>query len=160
MNRYTSILLFPLFLFCGCSDQSSRPSDLPPLFPCTVLILQDGKPLEGAFVEFHAVTEQKYQPAAFTDASGNAVILTYGFSGVPSGTYKVTVIRNIDDDHVYRTDADGEQALVSYNIYKTVEDLYSSVETTPFEIEVISKRVQETFDVGKAIKVLLRRGGG
>jgi len=120
------------------------------------LIIQDGKPLEGAIVEFHALTDQKYRPSAYTDTAGNAVILTYGFSGAPAGKYKVTVTRNIDANHVYRANTDGEQVLLSYDIYKTVEDLYSSVETTPLEIEIISRKVQKTFDIGEGINVKLR----
>jgi hypothetical protein len=120
------------------------------------LIIQDGKPLEGAIVEFHAQTDQTYRPSAYTDTTGNAVILMYGFFGAPAGKYKVTVTRNIDANHVYRTNTGGEQVLLSHDIYKTVEDLYSRVETTPLEIEIISKKVQKTFDVGEAINVKLR----
>ena len=91
MNRHKYLfLLFSTLLLCGCGD-SSRPKDLPSLFSCSVLVIQDGKPLEEARVEFHTEGEQKYVPAAYTDASGIAVMQTHGFPGAPAGKYKITL---------------------------------------------------------------------
>ena len=153
MNRYQYLLLpvLPL-LFCGCGD-SSRPKDLPSLYPCTILVIQDDKPLEEARVELHAEGEQKYVPVAYTDASGIAVIQTHGFSGAPVGKYKITVSKNIEDDIVYQTDEYGEQAVASYNVYKTVGDQHSSAATTPHEVEVSRSTPRIEINVGNAVKI-------
>ena len=151
MKRYRYTVLFSLLVVCGCQD-SSRPKDMPPLFPCTVSVIQSGKPFEGAFVEFHAKGEQKYRPATYTDADGNAVMQTYGFPGVPAGKYTITVRKNIDDDIVYRTDEAGIEVIVSSNTYKLVDDKYSKVETSPHEIEMTSKKVLVSIDVGEAVR--------
>jgi len=105
--RYTYILLLPLLFLFGCSDSSDRPSDMPPLYPCTVSVIQGGSPLEGAVVTFHSDTEQKYRPVAYTGADGKAVMQTYGFPGVPTGKYKITVSKVVEDDIVYGTDENG-----------------------------------------------------
>ena len=158
MYRYKYLLLLSLFMFCGCSD-ASRPGDLPQLFPCVISVMQGGKPLAEALVEFHAESEQKYRPSAFADVEGNAVMRTYGFPGVPAGKYKITISKTIEDDFVYRTGDTDEQIIVSSNTYKTVEDLYSSVETTPHEIEITStsKGKPVTLDVGEAMRTKIRK---
>ena len=158
MYRYRYLLLLSLFVFCGCSD-ASRPGDLPQLFPCVVSVTQGGKPLEEALVEFHAESEQKYRPSAFAGAEGDAVMRTYGFPGVPAGKYKITISKTIEDDFVYRTGDADEQIIVSSKTYKTVEDLYSNVETTPHAIEITptSKRTLITLDVGEAVKIQIKK---
>ena len=147
--------LFPLFstlLLCGCGD-SSRPKDLPSLFSCTVLVIQDGKPLEEARVELHTEGEQKYVPVAYTNESGIAVMQTHGFPGAPIGKYKITVSKNIEDDIVYQTDENGEQVVASYNAYKTIEDQHSSVAKTPHGVEVVGRNTpQVEVNVGKVVK--------
>ena len=152
--RYTYILLLPLLFLFGCAD-SDRPSDMPKLYPCTVSVIQGGSPLEGAIVTFHSDTEQKYRPVAYTGTDGNAVMLTYGFPGVPTGKYKITVSKVVDDDFVYGTDEDGMEIIVSSNTYRLVEETHSKVETTPHEIETTTKRGQITLDVGAPVRVRL-----
>jgi hypothetical protein len=76
-------ILFSLTLFCtlfsvsGCKD-SSRPEDLPKLFPCVITITQEGKPLEEASVELVATDQNnaKYKSLSITDAEGRAVMST------------------------------------------------------------------------------------
>ena len=152
MNKHKYLfLLFSTLLLCGCGD-SSRPKDLPTLFSCTVLVIQDGKPLDEARVEFHTEGGQKYVPVAYTDESGIAVMQTHGFPGAPAGKYKITVSKNIEDDVVYKTDENGEQAVASYNAYKTVEDQHSSMATTPHEVEVNRNTPRVEVNTGNAVK--------
>jgi len=156
MSRHTYILLLPFLFLFGCAD-SDRPSDMPKLYPCTVSVIQGGSPLEGAIVTFHSDSEQKYRPVAYTGTDGNAVMLTYGFPGVPTGKYKITVSKVVDDDFVYGADEDGMEIIVSSNTYRLVEETHSKVETTPHEIETTTKRGQITLDVGAPVRV---RAGG
>jgi hypothetical protein len=154
MQKITIALILAVISLTGCSNVS-RPGDLPQLFPCTISVIQDGQPLEGAFVEFHAKDgEPKYRPTAYTGADGNAVMLTYGFSGVPAGKYKVTISKLVDDDFVYRTDEAGIQVIVSSNTYRLVESRYSDPATTPHEIEITGKKMPPvSFDVGKVVRI-------
>jgi hypothetical protein len=147
-----------LLFVTGCGNVS-QPKDLPPLFPCTITITQDGKPLGNAVVKFIASEDNtaKYKPVAITGEDGKVIVSTYGFSGAPVGKYKVVVIKNIDDDIISKTDDAGEQVIVSYKTYRTVEKRFSETKTTPLEIEITSKskRVEKTFDVGKPVKEFL-----
>jgi hypothetical protein len=152
------VLVVVLLFIIGCGD-SSRPKDLPKLFPCTVIVTQDGKPLDEAVVKL--ITQEdnatKYKPVAITGKDGKVIVSTYGFPGVPVGKYKVVIIKNIDDDIISKIDDADEQVIVSYKTYRTVEKIFSEPETTPFEIEVTpqSKSIEKTFDVGKSIKKLI-----
>ena len=152
--RYTFILLLPLLFLSGCSE-SSRPSDLPPLFPCTVSVTQGGGPLAGAYVELVSPDSPKYRPSAATDESGNAAIMTYGYPGAPVGKYKIIVRKSIEDDIVMGKDEYGEDAVVSSNRYSVVADIHGDASRSPHEVEVTasSKGVQTTIDVGDAIRV-------
>lgn len=143
-------------LFAGCSGDSSRPKDLPPLFPAEITITQQGTPLAGATVALVAFggTSSVYYPAGITDESGKAVISTYGFNGAPAGTYKVTVRKTIVDDVKKVIDAYGDMVDGIGIEYRTVERQYSDAETTPHEIEIVGKSTPPAlFDVGKPVKI-------
>jgi len=153
MSSYRYLFLLPVFLFLGCSD-SLRPSDLPPLFPCTITVTQGGVPLSGAFVALVSLEPQKYRPTAVTDADGNAVMLTYGHPGAPAGRYKIVVRKTIEDNIVMGINEYGEQAVISSNRFETVYARYSNAETTPHEIEVTTRgRTRITIDVGEPVRV-------
>jgi hypothetical protein len=154
-------ICFSLFtvILTGCGN-SSRPEDLPKLYPCVILVTQDDTPLPDAVVKLVLQTETaaKYQSVATTGADGTATLMTYGFPGVPLGKYKAVVTKNIEDDVVYRTGDAGERVFVSSNRYKMVEDKFSDVNTTPFEIEITpqSRKVPISLDAGKPIKVKMK----
>ncbi|MDR1491543.1 MAG: carboxypeptidase-like regulatory domain-containing protein [Planctomycetaceae bacterium] len=150
-----SMAILTASLIAGCQDQS-RPADLPTLFPCAILITQDGKPLDGAVVELVPVdaANAKYRASSATDADGKAVLTTYGFDGVPAGRYKVCVWKTVVEGVKQFTNADGETVNTNGVDYQTVEPQYSSAETTPHEINIADKKTPLiSFDVGKPIKV-------
>jgi hypothetical protein len=119
--------------------------------------MQEGNPLPDAVVKLLPQAEEKakYQSIATTGADGTAALSTYGFPGVPEGKYKAVVIKNMEDDIVYRTDEAGEKVLVSSNRYRMVEEKFSDEKTTPFEIDITPKDQATPFllDAGKAIHV-------
>jgi len=125
----------------GCGN-SSRPGDLPPLYPFVVTITQEGNPLQGASVMLIPMegTQAKYQASANTDSNGKATLVTYGFDGVPVGKYKVCIRKVVSDEN---TGAE----------FQTVERQFGLPESTPHEIEITGKKMPPTtFEVGKAIR--------
>jgi hypothetical protein len=150
------ILSVMLIAFSSCNN-NPQPDDLPKLYPCTITITQDGKPLDSAAVELVAADQSntKYKSATQTNAEGKAVMSTYGYNGTPAGKYKVIVSKKVDEDLVYAPNTSGGQDVVSYKTYQTVETKYYDAKTTPHEIEITGKEksVKATFDVGKPIKV-------
>lgn len=161
MKKFIIPLMLTIVSFIGCGKGDSRPKDLPPLFPCVVMITQDGQPLGGATVSFEPVdtANAKYQASSVTDETGKAVATTYGFNGIPAGKYKVCVWKTLTEGVMQVTNSDGETVNTPGTEYKTIDPLYSEAHTTPHEIEVTNKKASpHSFDVGKPVKI--RRGGG
>lgn len=133
----------------GCKDKS-RPADLPEdMSPCFVTITQEGKPLEGASVNFEYTTPVKYTTSGVTDANGVAQMSTYGYGGAQIGTAKVVVTKMVTEGLVEATDDDEEGSMGSD--FYVVDAKYGSVDTTDLEITVDSKECKATFDVGPAV---------
>lgn len=157
MKKIILLTIVAVFVFMsGCNGDSRRPADLPKLYPILITVTSEGAPLEKASVILVADPQSKYQSLATTDSGGKAEIVTYGYKGAPEGRYKVIIERTLDDDLVYGKDTSGEQAVVSYTTYRTIDSVTYKKETTPFEVEVPTKPEQSTtFDVGKTVKVKL-----
>jgi hypothetical protein len=124
----------------GCRPQK-LPEGMPPLYPCTVTITQEGTPLEGASVTLHPLTEDKsWVPGGTTDSNGSVRLKILGqYPGAPAGTYKVTVKKN------------GTEEVTSNSFYTLsfVEERYARVRETPLEMEVTAEGIRQTFEVGK-----------
>jgi hypothetical protein len=158
MNKFPcfAVLSLSLLLFSGCSRNDGRPEDLPPLFPVTITVTQEGVALEGAHVELtpQGSPGHPYRAAATSDANGNATMKTYGFPGAPTGNCKIIVRKGVVENIVYGTDAVGREIVLSSDSYIVVQGRYSNAEETPHEIEVPANRkgVQVTIDVGEAVR--------
>jgi hypothetical protein len=157
--QLTILFVFILFSALGCS-RSSKPDDFPKLYPCKITITQDNTPLAEAIVSLVPPDQSnwKWRSSGKTNAKGVATIMTYGFVGSPAGSYKVTVVKTVDEDPVYITNSNNEKQVSSYeSVYTLVEEQYSKPEKTPLEINVpeSSKGVTATFDVGKTTKIKL-----
>ncbi|MDR3108076.1 MAG: carboxypeptidase-like regulatory domain-containing protein [Planctomycetaceae bacterium] len=154
--RFSSLIICSLFIvLSGCGGSNSRPKDLPALTPVNLTITQDGQPLAEATIRFVSVDGGKWNPVAFTDAAGHVEMKTYSFIGVPAGKYKVLIEKEVKEDVVEEKNAvTGVMEEKSYTLYRVVDEKYADAKTTPHEIEVSGKgkKVEQTFDVGKAIK--------
>jgi len=134
----------------GCGKQ--RPDWLPELYPMTIIIIQDGKPLEGASVQLIPSDSGRFAVSGTTDIAGQAVLKTSGqYSGVPAGQYKVVVTKTeIEKIGPPPKDEYSSQPIINYHL---VETQYGSRKTTPLEIEIVSgKNETKTFDIGKKIR--------
>ncbi|MDR2171354.1 MAG: carboxypeptidase-like regulatory domain-containing protein [Planctomycetaceae bacterium] len=153
--NFIVLFIFVTIIF-GCGDKS-RPVDLPPLYPCTITITQDGKPLAEASVTLEPAdpANVKYKASALTGADGSVKMKTYGFDGTPIGKYKIVVTKIINENiEVKLNESTGKEEATSYQKYRLVEPKFTSAETTPLEIEVNGKdkKLQKNCDVGKPIK--------
>ncbi|MDR1484002.1 MAG: hypothetical protein LBT09_04175 [Planctomycetaceae bacterium] len=140
-------LLFYLF-FCGCNFGHSKPAGFPDkLFPCEIIILQEGVPLRGAYVVLfdRNAGKKNWGTSGITGNKGAVKLYTYGrWQGAPAGVFKVTVLlREVEN-------AGGKSV-----IYTLVDEKFAVPETTPLELEIKGKTTQ-TFDVGKAIRKPLK----
>jgi len=147
----------------GCGGPQ-RPDGMPPLYPCSITIIQDGAPLEGAIVSLLSQSgDGKWSSSAQTDEKGVAKLITYGqFHGAPEGSYHVTVSKRVSDGDPPKPNVDESgrvlglptaPPVISYIELVAME--YTSSKTTPLTLEVkpAKKGNDQTFDVGKAVQV-------
>lgn len=154
-NALPFLFVFALALQMGCNRDTRRPADMPELFPVSITITAEGKPMEGATVTLIGKTRSKYSSSsAVTDASGVAVLKTYTFEGVPLGQYVVTVEKR-GVEGAKEVQIDGITDSVGGKIYQYVDSKYSNEQSSPFSIDVTEQGGQETFEVGKPVHVYL-----
>jgi len=142
-----------LIFIVGCAGNSDRPADLPKLYPVTITVTAEGTPVEKAVVEFVSDPPSKFRAIGTTNDKGIAEMKTYGQKGSPAGQFKVVIKHDIEDEQVYGTKGEREY-VVSFNTYRTIDEITYKAETTPFEITVPVKSGQKpTFNVGQRVKV-------
>ena len=135
-----NILFFMTFLaavaLTGCGEK--LPSDMPALVPCDIVVMQDGKPLEGAVVRLQPTDNSEWSAMGRTDSSGKMSVFTRDkYKGAVPGKYKVAVTKNVNE-------AGGSFALV--------DSQYSNIATTPIEIDVAKGTPTHTVDAGEAVR--------
>jgi hypothetical protein len=91
------ILFLPIFVLIGCS--SPKPDGFPRVYPATITVTQDGKPLEGAVVILeHSAERTRWSAGGKTDATGSIQPATvqgnYSVPGVPAEDFLVTVTKS------------------------------------------------------------------
>jgi len=152
-NTTFFIIAVVLALQTGCGDRGPvRPADLPKLHPVNITITQGGAPLEGATVNLLSKTPATYSSAsAVTDASGVAVLRTYGFTGVPEGQYTVTVAKTAVEGATEQMDGN-TKILVGGKIYQYVDAKYHDAETSTLSIDIKAGTTNETLDIGAPVK--------
>lgn len=97
MKKHLYFFLILLTLI-GCSK---RPKELPPTFPCKIVIMKDGVPQADCDISLRSETVSRLLSiTGRTDSSGVAEIRTqcvdYTTKGAPLGTYKVLVDKHVE----------------------------------------------------------------
>ena len=151
-----------LFAFVGCSAQKT-PDGMPALYPCTVLLAMDGRPLDEASVTLHPM-EEGYTAGGTTTTAGMVEIMTGGkYQGVPLGKYKVTVTKTVlvfdpgfEPENI-KINPSGDEVqdrkarfLIAQDHSKhvpLVAPIFFSRDDTPLEIEVTAGKNRFVFDV-------------
>ncbi|MDR1493183.1 MAG: hypothetical protein LBT05_10735 [Planctomycetaceae bacterium] len=146
---YKIIVLTTLLVCVSLSGCKQRlPEGMPPLYPCTITLIQDGKPLDQASIFFHASDPENFWALAGTsNAQGIIEMTTNGpYKGVPVGVYKITV------EKVKSEDVDANR----YSMFSFVDPQFGKRETTPIQIEIQPSKKKgvndQTIDVGKEHK--------
>jgi hypothetical protein len=151
----------------GCSSGRVPPKGMPRLYSCVVTITQEGEPLAGAIVKLHPQgVPLNWTVSGKTDEMGKAIIHTDGyFSGAPAGEYKVTVDKRETVappmPAVLPTDEAALERLYNRQEaetkdYRLVDPLYCNVDSTTLSVSVGKKKVEETFDLGKKYREVVR----
>jgi len=163
---HTSLaLLLAITLLPGCGGQK-RPADMPPLYPCTITVTQDGQPLDGGMVTL-ASTDPSFKWVVFAqlDSSGTGKLFTQGlYAGAPAGEYQVVlskeeVVSEQAGQTVVRQGEFGEESFTPFieTVFSLVEKKYTDVGTTPLSMTIARKGNDPKFDCGKPVREMLRR---
>ena len=151
-----SFLSIALVLHTGCGGgDSGRRADMPKVYPVKITIKQDGTALQDASVTLTAETPSKYGSSGITDASGVAVIRTYGFAGAPEGTYTITVSKQGVEGATEAKDAEGNTYQTGGKVYEYVDAKYRQADTSDLNMEVTTKGATAEFDVGAPVHVFI-----
>ena len=151
-------LVLVTFVASSCK-QEKRPDGMPELYPCSLKIIQDGKPLADAEV---AVVSSDPQVARFpcggvSNQEGVVELKTMAsFKGAPSGKFKVVVSkiewinRATDYEEAQKNQAEG----IKEESYDLVARVYADSSTTPLTIEIQQSNPNPIeIDVGEAVHI-------
>lgn len=161
--------LFCIILFCfGCGPK--LPSDLPPLYPATLVIMQEGKPLDNALVTM-AKADYKWTITGRTNVQGEAVMSVNGmYDGAPEGEFKVIVYKAESETPNMppppTTGDPHDEALYNERIaplvaqtktFSLVESKYTDLDTTSLSVMIVRGTPSYSLDVGKAVRMIIPR---
>lgn len=154
-----SALAIALFVTAGCGGEK-RPDGLPPTFPLSVKVLQEGTPLADATVAFYfADGSMNWTIGGMTDAAGVAKMYTHGkFDGVPEGNYNVTVSKMIYEgkaeyDAAMESGDTAAARAIEVNAWQLVGDEYMIPGKTPIKVEVKKDTKTLEVDAGTAVRI-------
>jgi hypothetical protein len=144
LHKNTLPFVILLMAFCFTSCAPSLPKGMPPIYPCTITLNQEGVPLEGASVALIPEdTTLTFVFAGATNSDGSVEMYSHGkHRGVPAGKYKLTVRKS---DREIQNDKVWEVSLVDIQ--------YRKPDTSPLQIEIAEKKNNFTFELGKAVKI-------
>jgi len=153
MKPFCVLLSILVVLLNGCAP-SNRPAGLPPLHPCTVTVTQNGTPLADVSVQLISKETEAWPTTGVTDASGNAVIVTYGrFHGTPVGEYTVVLSKT---ESVSTGGQSGEETNSgTTEIFSLIAVEYTKAETSKLRMTVSVGKNAQSFDIGAPVRVLV-----
>ena len=159
MSLCVSLSAVMLIGLVGCGGEK-KPDGFPPIYPVTVRVTQEGKPLEGASVALTAPDGSvPWVVGGTTDASGNVKLRTHGkYEGAPAGKYNVQVSKVIYEgrdeylDAMNRNDTAAAQN-IDVKVFQYVEDAYTSAKDTPLRVEITKETKLFEVDSGPAVKL-------
>jgi hypothetical protein len=161
-NKKT-VIVFLSFLFfgtiTGCGG-TLKPDGLPVLYPVTITVSQEGKPVANMFVSLRSTDPAvTWAVGSLTNENGYAVIRTHGeFNGAPLGKYKVVLAKQENegyDEYIAAKNRYDEVAAakIDVKLFSCVEEKYNAPETTPIEIEITPQSKVIEIDAGPRVRI-------
>jgi hypothetical protein len=170
MNRYFIKFycyfsgVFLLFFLTGCQEKTLP--GMPQLYPASITITQDGKPLADAQVILINIDPKtNWSGGGNTDRNGVVRLRTLGqFNGIPEGTYKVGVSKiEYPKDIVIPLEIPygDKEAMKEYNrlvkeytdnTFLIVEQKFS-IDHSTIQVTISKENLNTTIDVSPAIRL-------
>ena len=151
-----------ILLFSGCGGEKLPPG-IPKLYPATLTVMQDGKPLAGAeVIMINVDPSTSWSAGGVTDQDGVLKLRTMGrYMGAPVGKYKVAVQKiEVPDTKLpdeIPTDPAGAQEYnrlvrqIEANSFHVVDKKFA-LGVSELEVEITPSNLALTVDVGPAIR--------
>ncbi|MDR2169132.1 MAG: hypothetical protein LBP59_03225 [Planctomycetaceae bacterium] len=151
MKKYIITIIGFVFLICGCSN---KPADVPPLFPCKIIVTKNASPVEGVNVVLGSTGNDGSHCAVFgiTDSYGAATIKTgrlgWQGTGAPEGEYIITITKEpklndtISTEEFQKLDPAKQEIYQieqqqKYNaLQREIPDFMSDVTKSPYRLTV------------------------
>ncbi|MDO5580915.1 MAG: hypothetical protein Q4G69_07250 [Planctomycetia bacterium] len=156
-NRIVLILLLITFIPAGVSCSKTKlPDGMPQLYPCTVKIIQEGKPLAEAEILLKSADPnlERWAITGRTDANGTARIVTMGkYSGAPLGDYTVLLSKNETIYDQPPKEVHGEMVYGPSTSYFLISPDQGNEDKSPHKLTIESKTNQYEFDCGKKVRI-------
>ena len=145
-----------LLAVSGCSEK--YPEGMPKLSKVSLTFTQEGKPLSEATVTlFPEATSFQWAVGGTTDHNGVVVLKTHGtYTGAPEGNYKIGVRKFFREGELQTLANPGAPPPKDYNL---VAPQYGHQNETPLSIEIKPGSKYEPYDLGPAVKELLKAPG-
>ena len=154
----TFLISFTTFLmiltFIGCAKK--MPPGLPPLVPCKVKVHDNGRPLAMIGISFERTEGQSWGLNGVTDSNGVAVAKTiigsFHASGIPAGSYRMTLSERIElppeliDDNDPKMPARQQKY---FDEHRTLPAILCNSFRTPLELVVTESSGEMVVDIAK-----------
>ena len=161
--RLTTTITFILSIvfLTGCGGGGRKmPAGMPKLYPVSISVTQEGKPLADASVSLRYADPSAgtWAVGGKTDATGIVKLRTDGFPGAPVGKFKVVLIKQ-DNEGMEEYAAAGAQgdtvaaSKVKVKIWSCVKEEYNDPKKTPLEVEITASTQTLEVDAGPAVKI-------
>ncbi|MDR3110402.1 MAG: hypothetical protein LBU65_12090 [Planctomycetaceae bacterium] len=140
--------------FVGCGKK--LPDGMPTLYPCTLVILQEGKPVDDVLVRLYPEDKSltSWTVGGISQKNGETVLMTLGeYKGAPAGKYKITAVKTLIKDKEGTTltpeqTAKGESVPQVKTVY--VNPKYEAEDSTDLTIEIGAETKLAEIDLGAA----------
>jgi hypothetical protein len=154
------IVLLNFVILTGCGGGPLRPDGLPVLYPVTLVVTQEGKPVADMLISLRSTDPAvTWAIGSRTDENGHASLRTHGeFNGAPLGKYKVVLDKQENegyDEYVAAKNRYDEAAAakIDVKLFSCVEEKYNASETTPIEIEITPQSKIIEIDAGPRVRI-------
>ena len=156
--RFFCAFGFLVVLFSGCGQ--AIPEGFPKTTPCTIIVTDNGQPLEGVSVMISTEPPMSsLSIAAKTDDAGKAVLQTfqgsYSTTGIPVGNVVLTLVKRavVEETKTQeQVEAMSPRELEQYQrerdantakLPKVIPDILSNPATSPLKKEIIVNQATE-----------------
>ena len=134
------------------------PDGMPKLYPVSISVTQEGKPLVDASVSFrYPNNSSQWAVGGQTDADGKAKLYTNGFPGAPLGQFDVVIFKLDNEGLLERGEAEGRRDpdahKIRVRIWSCVKEEYNDPQKTPIKVEVTADTKMLEVDAGPAVQI-------